>query len=215
MLIINWILRQDQSGDEGSLSVLRSGAWAAPHASGWSHYWCWTGRHKLAARISLLLVFLLISLLFLPLCQSSIGNALFLCWGWNNEVDVFDVNAAAWTKPETLVTRPSLSEDAPGGQQRDGSDWVFIPRVGLRGPEATTPAPCWGTEATSVAGRWVCLSSFKHTCRRADVFGGCFNSASVAGCCSAGHVLLGPGDLGLDPTVRPLHRSRTCPCFRH
>ncbi|XP_056914474.1 kelch domain-containing protein 1-like isoform X2 [Takifugu flavidus] len=37
---------------------------------------------------------------------SSIGNALFLCWGWNNEVDVFDVNAATWTKPETLGQPP-------------------------------------------------------------------------------------------------------------
>lgn len=108
--------------------------------------------------MSLLLVFLLILLLFFPLCQSSIGNALFLCWGWNNEVDVFDVNAATWTKPETLVRclrfplLPPSRLLGEGGQQRNGSDWVFVARVSLRGPEATTPVPCWGTEATSAAG---------------------------------------------------------------
>lgn len=105
MPVINWILRQDQFYPVWwwGLSVLRSGAPAAPRASRWSHSWCWIRRHKLVATTSLLLVFLLTLLLFLPLCQSSIGNALFLCWGWNNEVDVFDVNAATWTKPETLV----------------------------------------------------------------------------------------------------------------
>lgn len=98
--------------------MLRSGAPAAPHASGWSFTDAEYRSHKLATMISLWLELLLISLLFLPLCQSSVGNALFLCWGWNNEVDVFDVNAAAWTKPEALVRRPPsppshlLREDA-------------------------------------------------------------------------------------------------------
>lgn len=32
-------------------------------------------------------------------------NALFLCWGWNNAVDVFDVHAATWTKPKSQVRR--------------------------------------------------------------------------------------------------------------
>lgn len=41
--------------------------------------------------------------------QAVIGNTLFRCWGWNNEVNVFDTHTATWSAPEVRVgtTRPS------------------------------------------------------------------------------------------------------------
>ncbi|XP_060884497.1 kelch domain-containing protein 1-like isoform X1 [Labrus mixtus] len=32
---------------------------------------------------------------------TTIGNTLFRCWGWNNEVNVFDTHTATWSIPET------------------------------------------------------------------------------------------------------------------
>lgn len=42
-----------------------------------------------------------------------IGNTLFRCWGWNNEVNVFDTRTAAWSVPEIRVgtTGPPPSGD--------------------------------------------------------------------------------------------------------
>ncbi|XP_068161894.1 kelch domain-containing protein 1-like [Antennarius striatus] len=36
-----------------------------------------------------------------------IGNALFRCWGWNNEVNIFDTHTATWTVPETRGPAPT------------------------------------------------------------------------------------------------------------
>uniref|UniRef100_A0A8D3CLK0 Kelch domain-containing protein 1 n=2 Tax=Scophthalmus maximus TaxID=52904 RepID=A0A8D3CLK0_SCOMX len=36
-----------------------------------------------------------------------IGNTLFRCWGWNNEVHVFDTQTATWTKPQTQGPAPA------------------------------------------------------------------------------------------------------------
>ncbi|XP_047464736.1 kelch domain-containing protein 1-like [Mugil cephalus] len=38
---------------------------------------------------------------------STIGNTLFRCWGWNNEVNVFDTHSATWSLPETRGPAPS------------------------------------------------------------------------------------------------------------
>uniref|UniRef100_UPI0037E9B093 kelch domain-containing protein 1-like n=1 Tax=Semicossyphus pulcher TaxID=241346 RepID=UPI0037E9B093 len=32
---------------------------------------------------------------------TTIGNTLFRCWGWNNEVNVFDTHTATWSMPQT------------------------------------------------------------------------------------------------------------------
>ncbi|XP_068610621.1 kelch domain-containing protein 1-like [Brachionichthys hirsutus] len=37
----------------------------------------------------------------------SIGNSLFMCWGWNNETHVFDTGTATWSVPETRGSVPS------------------------------------------------------------------------------------------------------------
>ncbi|XP_003977277.1 kelch domain-containing protein 1-like [Takifugu rubripes] len=36
-----------------------------------------------------------------------IGNTLFRCWGWNNEVNVFDTHAATWSAPEIRGPLPT------------------------------------------------------------------------------------------------------------
>ncbi|XP_059181369.1 kelch domain-containing protein 1-like [Centropristis striata] len=36
----------------------------------------------------------------------TIGNTLFRCWGWNNEVSVFDTQSATWSTPETRGPAP-------------------------------------------------------------------------------------------------------------
>ncbi|XP_071401832.1 kelch domain-containing protein 1-like [Centroberyx affinis] len=36
-----------------------------------------------------------------------IGNTLFRCWGWNNEVSVFDTHTATWSVPETQGPAPA------------------------------------------------------------------------------------------------------------
>ncbi|KAM8888765.1 kelch domain-containing protein 1-like isoform 1-T1 [Synchiropus picturatus] len=38
---------------------------------------------------------------------TTIGNTLFRCWGWNNEVNVFDTLSATWSTPETQGPAPS------------------------------------------------------------------------------------------------------------
>ncbi|KAE8283954.1 Kelch domain-containing protein 1 [Larimichthys crocea] len=38
---------------------------------------------------------------------TAIGNALFRCWGWNNEVNVFDTHTATWSMPETRGPVPA------------------------------------------------------------------------------------------------------------
>ncbi|KAM9831208.1 LOW QUALITY PROTEIN: kelch domain-containing protein 1-like [Neosynchiropus ocellatus] len=38
---------------------------------------------------------------------ATIGNTLFRCWGWNNEVSVFDTHSATWSTPETQGPAPS------------------------------------------------------------------------------------------------------------
>ncbi|XP_073346124.1 kelch domain-containing protein 1-like [Pagrus major] len=38
---------------------------------------------------------------------TTIGNALFRCWGWNNEVNVFDSHTATWSMPETRGPVPT------------------------------------------------------------------------------------------------------------
>nr|CBN81669.1 Kelch domain-containing protein 1 [Dicentrarchus labrax] len=38
---------------------------------------------------------------------TTIGNALFRCWGWNNEVNVFDTHTATWSMPETQGPVPA------------------------------------------------------------------------------------------------------------
>ncbi|XP_039644179.1 kelch domain-containing protein 1-like isoform X2 [Perca fluviatilis] len=38
---------------------------------------------------------------------TTIGNTLFRCWGWNNEVCVFDTNTAMWSMPETRGPAPA------------------------------------------------------------------------------------------------------------
>uniref|UniRef100_A0A8C3G0I5 Kelch domain-containing protein 1-like n=2 Tax=Cyclopterus lumpus TaxID=8103 RepID=A0A8C3G0I5_CYCLU len=38
---------------------------------------------------------------------TTIGNALFRCWGWNNEVCVFDTRTATWSSPETQGPAPA------------------------------------------------------------------------------------------------------------
>ncbi|XP_028990468.1 kelch domain-containing protein 1-like [Betta splendens] len=38
---------------------------------------------------------------------TTIGNTIFRCWGWNNEVNVFDTHSATWTMPETRGPAPS------------------------------------------------------------------------------------------------------------
>ncbi|XP_041830336.1 kelch domain-containing protein 1-like [Melanotaenia boesemani] len=37
---------------------------------------------------------------------TTIGNTLFRCWGWNNEVNVFDTHTATWSIPETQGPAP-------------------------------------------------------------------------------------------------------------
>ncbi|KAL7372910.1 hypothetical protein ABVT39_023941 [Epinephelus coioides] len=37
---------------------------------------------------------------------STIGNTLFRCWGWNNEVCVFDIHTATWSMPATQGPAP-------------------------------------------------------------------------------------------------------------
>ncbi|KAM4524359.1 kelch domain-containing protein 1-like [Odontesthes bonariensis] len=38
---------------------------------------------------------------------TTIGNTLFRCWGWNNEVNVFDTRSATWSMPETQGPAPA------------------------------------------------------------------------------------------------------------
>ncbi|XP_070708381.1 kelch domain-containing protein 1-like [Pempheris klunzingeri] len=38
---------------------------------------------------------------------TTIGNALFRCWGWNNEVNVFDTDTSTWSVPETRGPVPA------------------------------------------------------------------------------------------------------------
>lgn len=38
---------------------------------------------------------------------TTIGNTLFRCWGWNNEVNVFDIHTLTWSMPETKGPAPS------------------------------------------------------------------------------------------------------------
>ncbi|XP_076616563.1 kelch domain-containing protein 1-like [Chaetodon auriga] len=38
---------------------------------------------------------------------TTIGNALLRCWGWNNEVNVFDTHTATWSMPKTQGLVPS------------------------------------------------------------------------------------------------------------
>ncbi|XP_022070442.2 kelch domain-containing protein 1-like [Acanthochromis polyacanthus] len=38
---------------------------------------------------------------------TTIGNTLFRCWGWNNEVNVFDTNTLTWSQPEIRGSAPS------------------------------------------------------------------------------------------------------------
>ncbi|KAM9336264.1 kelch domain-containing protein 1-like [Symphorus nematophorus] len=38
---------------------------------------------------------------------TTIGNALFRCWGWNNEVNVFNTQTATWSMPETRGPVPA------------------------------------------------------------------------------------------------------------
>ncbi|XP_076008378.1 kelch domain-containing protein 1-like [Genypterus blacodes] len=38
---------------------------------------------------------------------TTIGNTLFRCWGWNNEVNVFDTHISTWSAPETRGPAPS------------------------------------------------------------------------------------------------------------
>ncbi|KAL6094560.1 uncharacterized protein ACO6RY_15940 [Pungitius sinensis] len=38
---------------------------------------------------------------------TTIGNALFRCWGWNNEVSVFDTATATWSTPQTRGPAPA------------------------------------------------------------------------------------------------------------
>lgn len=38
---------------------------------------------------------------------TTIGNTLFRCWGWNNEVNVFDPHTATWSTPETRGPAPA------------------------------------------------------------------------------------------------------------
>ncbi|XP_072229178.1 kelch domain-containing protein 1-like [Leuresthes tenuis] len=38
---------------------------------------------------------------------TTIGNTLFRCWGWNNEVNVFDTHSATWSMPETQGPAPT------------------------------------------------------------------------------------------------------------
>lgn len=38
---------------------------------------------------------------------TTIGNTLFRCWGWNNEVCVFDIHSATWSSPETQGPAPA------------------------------------------------------------------------------------------------------------
>ncbi|XP_068439728.1 kelch domain-containing protein 1-like isoform X1 [Clinocottus analis] len=38
---------------------------------------------------------------------TTIGNALFRCWGWSNEVTVFDTTTATWSTPETQGPAPA------------------------------------------------------------------------------------------------------------
>lgn len=38
---------------------------------------------------------------------ATIGNTLFRCWGWNNEVCVFDTQSSTWSTPETQGPAPS------------------------------------------------------------------------------------------------------------
>ncbi|XP_037547154.1 kelch domain-containing protein 1 [Nematolebias whitei] len=37
---------------------------------------------------------------------ATIGNTLFRCWGWNNEVHVFDTRTSTWSKPDTQGPAP-------------------------------------------------------------------------------------------------------------
>ncbi|MED6233134.1 hypothetical protein ATANTOWER_007195 [Ataeniobius toweri] len=39
---------------------------------------------------------------------ATIGNTLFRCWGWNNEVCVFDTQSSTWSAPETRVRENML-----------------------------------------------------------------------------------------------------------
>ncbi|XP_024857884.1 kelch domain-containing protein 1-like isoform X1 [Kryptolebias marmoratus] len=38
---------------------------------------------------------------------ATIGDTLFRCWGWNNEVHVFDTRSSTWSKPETQGPAPA------------------------------------------------------------------------------------------------------------
>ncbi|KAF7203989.1 kelch domain-containing protein 1 [Nothobranchius furzeri] len=38
---------------------------------------------------------------------ATIGDTLFRCWGWNNEVNVFDPQSSTWSKPETQGPAPA------------------------------------------------------------------------------------------------------------
>ncbi|XP_040032597.2 kelch domain-containing protein 1 [Gasterosteus aculeatus] len=38
---------------------------------------------------------------------TTVGNALFRCWGWNNEVSVFDTLTATWSTPDTRGPAPA------------------------------------------------------------------------------------------------------------
>nr|XP_020472206.1 kelch domain-containing protein 1-like [Monopterus albus] len=39
---------------------------------------------------------------------ATIGNTLFRCWGWNNEVSVFDLRTVTWSTPETRVSKTTI-----------------------------------------------------------------------------------------------------------
>ncbi|XP_029312521.1 kelch domain-containing protein 1-like [Cottoperca gobio] len=38
---------------------------------------------------------------------STIGDTLFRCWGWNNEISVFDTHTATWSTPQTKGPAPA------------------------------------------------------------------------------------------------------------
>ncbi|KAM9837795.1 kelch domain-containing protein 1-like [Aulostomus maculatus] len=38
---------------------------------------------------------------------TTIGDTLFRCWGWNNEVNVFDTHTATWSRPEPQGPAPA------------------------------------------------------------------------------------------------------------
>lgn len=98
--------------------------------------------------------------------QKTIGNSLFRCWGWNNEVNVFDPNTATWSMPETQV---SISDHFPfcgvflwvltGDNEEmlwsQNVRFWFLTRVWFLPPEAAMPVLFWGAKVTSPVAWWV------------------------------------------------------------